>query len=321
MARTTRPQTSHYDYTVVSQPLQLPATTSGLYDMLLANPQLKAETILDMWEQQSQTANSTGWFATVRTDTNQVLGVHTDHYGILQNRDIDEAIQDVIQEYNDNCERDGRQGLGEARKKFIVCRDGARVYGRYDFEAYTQSVPKVGDLSLRLTSNNSFDRSCKGNVALEVLRTICSNGQKTTMKDFSLTKKHTQQVNTNFIGDALRSAIEAFDAGDAFKVYGRLADKNITQEQWDNILKNLEGSGGMSTKVREEVNLIWENPSYQEDQERNLMNLYNSVTQHLTREVEDERHEYADGINTKVLRALDKLSQGAEQSLLVAAKN
>ena len=77
----------------------------------------------------------------------------------------------------------------------------------------------------------------------------------------------------------------------------------------------------MSTKVREEVNLIWENPSYQEDQERNLMNLYNSVTQHLTREVEDERHEYADGINTKVLRALDKLSQGAEQSLLVAAKN
>ena len=203
MARTTRPQTSHYDYTVVSQPLQLPATTSGLYDMLLANPQLKAETILDMWEQQSQTANSTGWFATVRTDTNQVLGVHTDHYGILQNHDIDEAIQDVIQEYNDNCERDGRQGLGEARKKFIVCRDGARVYGRYDFEAYTQSVPKVGDLSLRLTSNNSFDRSCKGNVALEVLRTICANGQKTTMKDFSLTKKHTQQVNTNFIGDAL----------------------------------------------------------------------------------------------------------------------
>ena len=321
MARTTRPQTSHYDYTVVSQPLQLPATTSGLYDMLLANPQLKAETILDMWEQQSQTANSSGWFATVRTDTNQDLGVHTDHYGILQNRDIDEAIQDVIQEYNDNCERDGRQGLGEARKKFIVCRDGARVYGRYDFEAYTQSVPKVGDLSLRLTSNNSFDRSCKGNVALEVLRTICANGQKTTMKDFSLTKKHTQQVNTKFNGDALRRAIEAFDAGDAFKVYGRLADKNITQEQGDNILKNLEGRGVMSTKVREEVNLIWENPSYQEDQERNLMNLYNSVTQHLTREVEDERHEYADGINTKVLRALDKLSQGAEQSLLVAAKN
>ena len=321
MARTTRPQSSHYDYTVVSQPLQLPTTASGLYDLLLANPHLKAETILSMWEERASSTNSTGWFATVRTDTNQVLGVHTDHYGILQNRDIDNSIEDVIEEYNADCERDGRQGLGEARKKFIVCRDGARVYGRYDFEAYTQSVPKVGDMSLRLTSNNSFDRSCKGNVALEVLRTICANGQKTTLKDFSLTKKHTQQVNTNFIGDALRKAIEAFDAGDAFKVYGRLANKNITQEQGENILKNLEGRGVMSTKVREDVKLIWDTPSYQEDEGRNLMNLYNSVTQHLTREVEGERHEYADGINTKVLRALDKLSQGAEQKLLVAATN
>lgn len=321
MARTTRPQSSHYDYTVVSEPLQLPTTSSGLYDLLLENPQLKAETILSMWEEKSSSTESTGWLATVRTDTNQVLGVHTDHYGILQNRDIVNSIDGVLEEYNADCEREGREGLGEARKKFIVCRDGARVYGRYDFESYIQSVPKVGDMSLRLTANNSFDRSCKGNVALEVLRTVCTNGQKTTLKDFSLTKKHTQQVNTNFIGDALRKAIEAFDAGDAFKVYRRLADKEITQEQGENILKNLEGRGVLSTKVREDIKLIWDNPSYQQDEERNLMNLYNSVTQHLTREVEDERHEYADGINTKVLRAFDRVSQGSEQKLLVAANN
>ena len=73
--------------------------------------------------------------------------------------------------------------------------------------------------------------------------------------------------------------------------------------------------------MREDIKLIWDNPSYQQDEERNLMNLYNSVTQHLTREVEDERHEYADGINTKVLRAFDRVSQGSEQKLLVAANN
>ena len=61
----------------------------------------------------------------------------------------------------------------------------------------------------------------------------------------------------------------------------------------------------MSEKVRERVAGIWGNRKEllrTNNTDPNLYNLYNSVTQHLTDEVEGTRFEYSNRMGTQVLR-------------------
>jgi dihydroneopterin aldolase len=56
----------------------------------------------------------------------------------------------------------------------------------------------------------------------------------------------------------------------------------------------------MANKVRE----IWENPKHREDSDRNVWNLYNAVTQHLTHEVAPKRFELAERVGDAVVAQL-----------------
>ena len=51
---------------------------------------------------------------------------------------------------------------------------------------------------------------------------------------------------------------------------------------------------------------IWNEPSFEEDKTRNLSNLNNAVTQHLTDEVEETRFEYANRMSSQVLKAFER---------------
>ena len=56
--------------------------------------------------------------------------------------------------------------------------------------------------------------------------------------------------------------------------------------------------------VRDGIVKIWDNPTHQEDEARNLWNLYNATTQHLTHAVNDDRFEYSNTVSSNVLRRL-----------------
>jgi len=98
-------------------------------------------------------------------------------------------------------------------------------------------------------------------------------------------------------------------ADDQAKIFNRLAEKEIKQEQGASILANLEKKKIItSSNMKDSIEAIWNDPSYGEDNGRNLYNLYNATTQHLTRVVEPKRFELANKVNTNVLRKLNKMS-------------
>ena len=266
MARNTL-QSTDYDFTVERVPLKLPSGTQSRM------------------------------YAHVRTDTGEELGHGTEQYGFIQNADLvgmaDEAFED--------------RGMVPTSKRIVVCGRGERLYAQYDFANERAQVRRedrqVGDeLGMRLTLQNSFDRSLRASVALGMLRLVCTNGMTSMEKEFGVTRKHSTQVELGFIGDAIDKARGGFSkAAQSFSVLG---DIDITQEQGRNVLDQLNKAKVLSNVVRDGIVKIWDNPTHEEDKARNLWNLYNATTQHLTHSVNDDRFEYSNTVSSNVLRRL-----------------
>ena len=158
-------------------------------------------------------------------------------------------------------------------------------YGVYDFPTQERHIANVGDVvSLRLTLNNSFDRSCGLNWAVGMMRKVCSNGMCSLVADTNVTKKHSSKLDLSFIKEGIDASVEKFDASvEAFKNLGK---REITHEQGGLILDNLAIKKVLSESLRDSIQMVWDSPSFGEDQGRNLYNLYNATTEHLTREVQ-----------------------------------
>ena len=238
-----------------------------------------------------------GYFMNIREDNDDILGWTTERYGLVQHQDIlgraDEAFEN--------------RGI-DVTRKVIVTEGGAKMRAQYDLQGdlFKADVPKVGDtMAYRLTAQNSFDRSLRISFALGLVRLVCTNGMTTTEKEVEMGKKHSTNINIGDIitEDALDSALSKLK--DSLSTYGRLAQTELTQEQGLVILQNLSNAKVFSEKVREAIGKIWNEPTHEEDKERNLYNLNNAVTQHLTHEVADERFEYANRVTANVLKRFD----------------
>ena len=238
-----------------------------------------------------------GYFMNIREDNDDILGWTTERYGLVQHQDIlgraDEAFEN--------------RGI-DVTRKVIVTEGGAKMRAQYDLQGdlFKADVPKVGaTMAYRLTAQNSFDRSLRISFALGLVRLICTNGMTTTEKEVEMVKKHSTNINIGDIitEDALDSALSKLK--DSLSTYGRLAQTELTQEQGLVILQNLSNAKVFSEKVREAIGKIWNEPTHEEDKERNLYNLNNAVTQHLTHEVADERFEYANRVTANVLKRFD----------------
>ena len=60
----------------------------------------------------------------------------------------------------------------------------------------------------------------------------------------------------------------------------------------------------LSNVIKDGILKVWENPTHEEDEARNLWTLYNAATQHLTHDVSESRFEYANTVSGNVLRKL-----------------
>ena len=251
----------------------------------------------------------TGFFGNQRTDNGTVLGVTSERYGIQNNAPLIERAEEA---FND-------QGLGDFEREVVVTGDGQRMRAVYDFK--NQIKPredrKKGDnMGLRLTVQNSFDRSLRVSFAMGVLRLVCTNGMTSLEREQSMTKKHSSGNGLDFLGEALSKAIGSWDK--ALLTYNQLEAVEIEQQQGLNALHNLAKAGAISDRMAGAVSQIWNNPTYTEDEGRNLYNLYNAVTEHLTREVEGTRYELAERVNQKVLTRLDQAARsGAKKDKLL----
>jgi hypothetical protein len=237
-----------------------------------------------------------GFWGTRRTDTGQVLGVTSDKYGLLLNTDLVKTVDEVLT----------NKGL-DYERKITVARDGATMYGRYEFPNELRKIQKVGDeMGMRITIRNSYDRTSFAGLELGMLRLVCTNGMKAMRRAFGFNQKHSRKLSLDGVSDAIERAVKAFDeVGGEFT---KLAEVPVSDTIGDYVLKNLTSDKILSEKLREEIVKVWPNPPFQEDKKRNLFNLYNAVTYHLTHKVEPTRFEYADKVNSNVLNRFVKAS-------------
>ena len=247
------------------------------------------------------TGEKSGYFMNVREDNDEILGWTTDRYGLIQNSDLLDRADQAFSDRGISVERN-----------VIITEDGAKMRAQYDLQGdmFQSEVPEVGDvMAYRLTAQNSFDRSLRVSFALGLVRLVCTNGMTTMEKEVEMVKKHSTQVNIGDIisDDALDRALAKLKS--SVDVYSRLASVNIEQEQGLNILQNLTNAKVISEKVRESIAHIWNAPTFEEDKGRNLYNLNNAVTQHMTHDVADERFEYANRVTTNVLKRFDMASR------------
>jgi len=240
---------------------------------------------------------NTGFLVNRRTDNFAVLGTVTDRYGLVQNSDLISVAEDAF----------SSKGLTDYKRNIVVTGEGERMYATYDFKNHTKKL-KVGDeVGMRLTVQNSFDGGLRVAFSLGMLRLVCANGMTTLEREVGMTKKHSTQISTKFVVEALEKAIKAWDS--STQVFDRLSDVALTQSQGANILAQLEESAVLSGKLRENIETVWNAPRYREDNARNLFNLYNAVTQHLTHDVAATRFELANRVSDNVLSVFDRASR------------
>jgi len=267
------------------------------------------------------TGKKSGYYMNVREDNNEIMGWTTDRYGLVQHRDIIGFADNAF------ADRDI-----EVERKVYVTENGAKCRAVYDLvgSKYQAKVPQVGDImGYRLTAQNSLDRSLRMAYALGLKRLACLNGMTTTESEVEMTKKHSLNVNLNEVlsPKALDTALAKMK--ESLTVYGRLAQSDISQEQGIIVLQNLANAKVFSEKVRESIAQIWNGQPEgsgrggDADKARNLYNLNNAVTEHLTYEVADTRFEYANRVTSQVLKRFDKATRNKKvlEKLWSPAKN
>ncbi len=241
-----------------------------------------------------------------RTDNNVCLGTSTEKYEIVNNSKIVDSVEDAL----------SKNGLSGFTSQKFVARDGARFYGVYDFPTVTGKVANGDAVGMRLTLNNSFDRSCGVSWSIGLLRQICTNGMTALVNDTSVTKKHSSKLTLDFIGNSIAVCKEKFET--SLTMFKGLRERTITKEQGVLILDNLAIKKVLAESMRDSIQFIWENEAYLnqdrlEQRSDNLYNLYNATTQHLTHEVQGDRFEYANRVSKTMLGNLVKAQNSAKR--------
>ena len=252
----------------------------------------------------------TQFFGNQRTDTGAVLGAVSDRYEVIQNEELFATAESLF----------ASKGLTNFQRKAFVTHDGARARAVYNFPTVGVTLNR-GDLILRLTVQNSFDGSLPASFKAGMFRLICANGMATaTSKAIGFTRKHTSAIHPEFIANSFDQAVAQFH--NSLPLLQRMASTAVSTKDGARVLQGLVDRKVVSDRMAEGIKAIWENPTHEEDRERNLYNLYNAATQHLTHAVESKRFELAERANENILGAFSRaFRDGGVEALMATSLN
>lgn len=139
--------------------------------------------------------------AVVRTDTNDVLGVHGSRYQIVPHDDVVNSIMDAVKEAD----------LSHDYTVDIRTADGGRkLRGEILFNNLVVQ-PAVGDIvKFRVSFFNSYDGSWSFSQAADGLRLWCLNGCTTPMGTARSKFKHTQSISVDGSAKKIASGLDTF---------------------------------------------------------------------------------------------------------------
>lgn len=248
-------------------------------------------------------------FANVRQDTGEVLGVVSERYTILQNRDLIPTAETLFR----------NSGLRFLNHGVFVSNQGAQVRAKYRFPDLDLNL-NGQSIQFVLQVQNSFDGSLKVAFDLGLFRMLCTNGMKIPAfkgSTISLMRKHTESISLSFASGALQTAIESFKKSGGF--FNALMQTRLTQTQGHHALNGLVTRKAIASRMADKVREIWDKPTFVEDADRNAFNLLNSVTQHLTHEVAPKRFNLSERIGQQVANEMLRAQRDGFESLFVSA--
>ena len=263
-------QTSDFNYQVVQTPAS-GVNTREVLDIIESGNGDDASK-LALIQSIMQANKNSGWFFNRREDNGAYLGLVTKDYGIVQNSDLVNAVEEALSL---------RKHLGSFQRSVAVMGQGEKMAVTYTFNSYHKKLARVGDsVGFSFTLRNSFDRNWQTAIIGGLIKLACANGMTTLAKELALLQRHSHKLSLKFVGEMIDKAIQTFDA--SLSHFERMASLPITQEQGRNVIAYAAANYDVvSLATAREVFAIWEAPTYKEDAERNIMNLYSAFTQHL----------------------------------------
>ena len=245
---------------------------------------------------------NTGSFMTRRTDNGRILKVGvTKDYNVVNNAQVYEPVKSVLADL----------GLTPTSERHYVIGGGARYKCRFEFKDTQVEIPKVGaTLGFRLDLDNSFNLMHRIRTIGGGLRLVCLNGMTTLDKEHGISCKHSNKFSVDNIVSAVKDSLAAFQKlASADNPFTLMAGREVSQDQGLNILQSLTNKGAISEVRREGIARIWNDPSHNEDENRNLYNLLNAVTQFTTHEVAETNFEMSERLNTNVTRLFSRAAK------------
>jgi hypothetical protein len=137
----------------------------------------------------------------MRTDTNEVLGVHGSRYRIVKHDDVVNSMMDALKTANVSQ---------DYTTKFSVVEGGRKLRGEILFNDLTVQ-PKVGDfVKFRISFFNSYDASWAFSQAADGLRLWCLNGCTNAEHAAQSRFKHTESINIEGSSLKMINALDTF---------------------------------------------------------------------------------------------------------------
>jgi hypothetical protein len=249
-----------------------------------------------------------GGFYNVRRDTGESVGHVSKRYGLVQNREVLQSVEDAFDKAGlEFPDRRTDEGLEIKGRDVTVVGNGERVFAAYTFSEDTDRALKAGDkIGMKFVVQNSFDGGLKLSFSLGAVRLLCANGMISMQKEFDITSKHNSQINVNSLAASAQDAVGRFE--DLVKGYDKLAEIEFDHEHGFNILNRLAQGKVLPKRHADKIAQVWHSPDYKEDEKRSLWNLYNAGTQYLTRSVEGRTFERSNDMNRSLLRSLTSVA-------------
>ena len=171
-----------------------------------------------------------GYFANVRSDTNEALGIVKDRYRVLQNREAFSFVDDIVGSADSEVRYETAGSLFNGRRVFLLCRlPDMKVLGD-DVENY-------------LFFTNSHDGSASLTAGITNVRVVCNNTLQMAMRTAERTWKcrHTESIQSrkNEAKQSLGLAVKYM--GEMKQTAEWMQRKLINEEQFFRAL--FEGSG------------------------------------------------------------------------------
>ena len=137
----------------------------------------------------------------IRTDTNQMLGVHGSKYKAIKHDDVVNSVLDAVT--NSGISKDYGQ-------KIEVFDNGAKLRGTLNFPDLVIE-PSVGDYTqFQIVFFNSYDGSWAFGQQAQGLRLFCLNGCTTPDTVAKTTSKHTANVDVKASAAKIQIGLDAF---------------------------------------------------------------------------------------------------------------